>query len=136
MFEFIDERTNLYHFSWIWCQISSAADCYHLQLRYISTILEHQFNILALYLNSQVGMEGLQILKPMGQQEILANGVSGKGILENGLPERQKQAEYTHGGINVEVDLVTSEDNVEDVMVKWIVENLKFSVKEPVNAQL
>lgn len=36
------------------------------------------------------------------------------------------------GGINVEARIVISEDNVDDEMVNWIVENVKFSVKEPV----
>ena len=38
----------------------------------------------------------------------------------------------TSGGINLEVRMVASEENNDDEMAKWVVENLKFSVKQPV----
>lgn len=71
----------------------------------------------------QVGIQGLQILKPHLQKDIpsstpIANG--GKGFTN------------TVGGIGVEVRLILGGENVDDEMVNWEVENLKFSVKQPV----
>ena len=65
-------------------------------------------------------MEGLQTLKPQGQKGIstTANGI--------------KEVVETSGGINLEVRMVASEENIDDEMAKWAVENLKFSVKQPV----
>ncbi|PIN19270.1 hypothetical protein CDL12_08044 [Handroanthus impetiginosus] len=77
-----------------------------------------------------VGMEGLQILKPRG---MLQNGISETGTLQNGLPVREKHTVDRHGGINVVADIVASEEDVDDAM-EWVVENLKFSVKEPIEA--
>ncbi|KAG5546383.1 hypothetical protein RHGRI_018535 [Rhododendron griersonianum] len=71
-----------------------------------------------------VGVEGLQILKPQAQ----------KLILRDGLPlERPKEAVDSSGGINLESSIVISQDNVNLEMVKWMVENFKFSVNQPVN---
>lgn len=64
-------------------------------------------------------MEGLQILKPLGQK-----GIS---VSENGM----KQVE-TGGGINLEAQMVMSGGDIDDEMSTWVVENLKFSVKQPV----
>lgn len=36
------------------------------------------------------------------------------------------------GGIGLEVGLILHEDNVKDEMAYWEVENLKFSIKQPV----
>ncbi|KAI3466210.1 hypothetical protein Pfo_022873 [Paulownia fortunei] len=81
-----------------------------------------------------VCMEGLQILKPTARQGMLLNGISKNGILHNGLPESEKQAVDRRGGVNMAVDLVTSEEDDDDAMAKWVVENLKFSVNEPIEA--
>lgn len=71
----------------------------------------------------QVGVEGLQILKPQAQ----------KHILQDGLPlEGRKEAVHSPGGINLESSIVLSHDNVNLEMVKWMVENFKFSVNQPV----
>ena len=35
-------------------------------------------------------------------------------------------------GVNLEVQLVVSEDNFDDAGSNWMVENLKFSVEQPV----
>eukprot|EP00258_Populus_trichocarpa_P028792 XP_024444811.1 uncharacterized protein LOC18095895 isoform X1 [Populus trichocarpa] len=69
-----------------------------------------------------VGVEGLQTLKPQGQKGIStpANGI--------------KEVVETSGGINLEVRMVASEENIDDEMAKWAVENLKFSVKQPIEA--
>ncbi|OIT00798.1 hypothetical protein A4A49_60139 [Nicotiana attenuata] len=36
--------------------------------------------------------------------------------------------------MNIEVDIVNAEGNIDDRMEKWIVEKLKFSVKQPIEA--
>uniref|UniRef100_A0A2P2L8U0 Uncharacterized protein LOC105130181 isoform X1 n=1 Tax=Rhizophora mucronata TaxID=61149 RepID=A0A2P2L8U0_RHIMU len=69
-----------------------------------------------------VGVEGLQILKPQ-----MKKGIS---VSLNGIKEFVEKP----GGINLEVHLLTSEENDEDGMAKWMVENLKFSVKQPIEA--
>ncbi|CAK9150289.1 unnamed protein product [Ilex paraguariensis] len=70
-----------------------------------------------------VGVEGLQILKPKARKSLLLDDIPAKGL---------KSDIATCGGINLEVDIVISEDDDDEVMVKWVVENLKFSVKQPV----
>ncbi|KAI8554348.1 hypothetical protein RHMOL_Rhmol05G0091800 [Rhododendron molle] len=66
-----------------------------------------------------VGVEGLQILKPLAQ----------KRILQAGLPlEGPKEAVDSSGGINLESSIVISQDDVNLRMVKWMVENLKVFV--------
>ncbi|OIT29705.1 PREDICTED: uncharacterized protein LOC109210994 [Nicotiana attenuata] len=72
-----------------------------------------------------VGVEGLQILKPRSRQSILRD-VSPAGPI--------KETAETFGGMNIEVDIVNAEDNIDDGMGKWIVEKLKFSVKQPIEA--
>ncbi|KAI8554342.1 hypothetical protein RHMOL_Rhmol05G0091300 [Rhododendron molle] len=70
-----------------------------------------------------VGVEGLQILKPLAQ----------KRILQDGLPlEGPKEAVDSSGGINLESSMVISQDDVNLEMVKWMVENFKVSVNQPV----
>ncbi|KAL7103507.1 hypothetical protein ACP275_08G183600 [Erythranthe tilingii] len=73
-----------------------------------------------------VGMEGLQILKPTARAE--------NGLLQNGSLETKKQIVDKSGGINVAVDIVTSEEDFDDSTAKWVVENLKFSVDKPIEA--
>lgn len=72
----------------------------------------------------QVGVEGLQTLKPQVETNIhtvdspeSANGESD-----------MKKAE----GVNVEARMVVSEDGLIDATGNWTVENLKFSVEQPV----
>ncbi|KAG9159588.1 hypothetical protein Leryth_013568 [Lithospermum erythrorhizon] len=62
-----------------------------------------------------VGVVGLQILKPL----------AGKSFIPDGMLEN---------GVNFDVDIVTSEHELDDGMPKWVVENMKFSVKEPIEA--
>ncbi|KAL6543199.1 hypothetical protein OROHE_010719 [Orobanche hederae] len=81
-----------------------------------------------------VGMEGLQILKPTAHQGMLLNGISNKSNVQNGLPESEKQIVDRHRGVNMAVDIVTSKEEDDDAMVKFVVENLKFSVNEPIEA--
>ncbi|KAF4394591.1 hypothetical protein F8388_020416 [Cannabis sativa] len=72
-----------------------------------------------------VGIEGLQTLKPHAQKDNRSIVAQVNGI---------KEPVETVGGINVETRIVISENNVDSEMVKWIVENVKFSVKEPIEA--
>lgn len=69
-------------------------------------------------------MEGLKILKPHIQK------VPKQG---DALDRVLKQTSETYAGVNLEVDIVSSEEEIDDGMAKWVVENLKFSVKQPVN---
>ncbi|KAF3656570.1 putative autophagy-related protein 18f-like [Capsicum annuum] len=71
-----------------------------------------------------VGMEGLQIIKPRSPHSIRRDSPEGP----------LKETAERFGGMNVEVDIVNCEDDVDDGMGKWIVENLKFSVKQPIEA--
>lgn len=71
----------------------------------------------------QLGVEGLQTMKPHAQK-----GINSAISPANGIRETSE----TFGGINLEVQVVISEDNVDEEMVKWIVENVKLSVKQPV----
>ncbi|XP_042060156.1 uncharacterized protein LOC121804614 isoform X1 [Salvia splendens] len=81
-----------------------------------------------------VGMEGLEILKPMSGHRMLTNGIYENEIVQNGFPGREKQPVNRHGGVNVEVDIVASEADNDDLMAEWMVENFKFSVTEPLEA--
>ncbi|XP_051133580.1 uncharacterized protein LOC127253177 isoform X2 [Andrographis paniculata] len=81
-----------------------------------------------------VGLDGLQILKPTSPQVMLSNGISEKEISPNGS-KSEKQSVGKHQGVNMAVDIVASdEDDGSDAMAKWVVENLKFSVTEPIEA--
>ncbi|KAL0311057.1 UNVERIFIED_CONTAM: hypothetical protein Sangu_2400400 [Sesamum angustifolium] len=84
---------------------------------------------------SRVGLEGLQILKPTtAPQGLLLNGISAKQILQNGLPESEKPTVERCRGVNVSVDVVTSDEEIDDATVKWVVDKFKFSVNEPIEA--
>lgn len=72
-----------------------------------------------------VDIEGLQILKPQYHREMLIAGVHSNGI---------KETFQMNEGINLEVRMVISEDDVDSETAKWMVENLKFSVKKPIEA--
>ena len=68
-------------------------------------------------------MEGLQTLKPQAQMSILQNVSPTNGC---------EESFEILGGINLEVRMVISAGNVDNEIVNWVVENLKFSVKQPV----
>lgn len=68
-----------------------------------------------------VGMEGLQILKPRSPHSIRQDRPEGP----------LKETAERFDGINIKVDIVC-EDDIDDGMGKWVVENLKFSVKQPI----
>ncbi|KAM5585755.1 hypothetical protein ABKV19_004923 [Rosa sericea] len=68
-----------------------------------------------------VGVEGLQILKPH------AHNYHNPAVLHvNGTKES--------AGVNLELRLVTMEDSVDHEMGEWVVENVKFSVEQPIEA--
>ncbi|KAG4161538.1 hypothetical protein ERO13_D01G060900v2 [Gossypium hirsutum] len=68
-----------------------------------------------------VCVEGLETFKPQAQRSLSpANGF--------------KESFEILGGINLEVHMLISEDNVENETVNWVVENMKFSVKQPIEA--
>ncbi|KAL2943873.1 ATP synthase subunit beta [Bienertia sinuspersici] len=73
-----------------------------------------------------IGVEGLQTLKPQVKTnnhklELPVNASGGADI---------KKA----GGVNVEARMVVSEDDIPDGIGNWTVENLKFSVEQPIEA--
>ncbi|KAK6946843.1 Vacuolar protein sorting-associated protein 13-like, N-terminal domain [Dillenia turbinata] len=71
-----------------------------------------------------VSVDGLQAVKP---HLLKAH--------QNGLPLKVgDERDETFGGINLEVYLALSDDNVDDETAKWAIENLKFSVKKPIEA--
>lgn len=43
-----------------------------------------------------------------------------------------KQTIESHGGIDLEAEIVLNEDDGANGMIKWVAESLKFSVKHPV----
>ncbi|KAF7822861.1 UHRF1-binding protein 1-like [Senna tora] len=72
-----------------------------------------------------VGVEGLQILKPHTRK-----GNPSMELTKNGV----KEFIDTVGGIGLEVRMLLCENDVDDEMANWLVENLKFSVKQPIEA--
>ncbi|CAI9088507.1 OLC1v1022843C1 [Oldenlandia corymbosa var. corymbosa] len=71
-----------------------------------------------------VGLEGFEILKPLVNE----------GILENGAVERRRKQNIETCGVNAEVDIGAPKDDVDGGGANWIVNNLKFSVKQPIEA--
>lgn len=67
-------------------------------------------------------MEGLQAIKPQTRKNNLEAGVSSRGI---------RDAENC-GGVNFEVRMVSSENIDSTEMPAWGLENVKFSIKQPV----
>ncbi|XP_031379803.1 uncharacterized protein LOC116194995 isoform X1 [Punica granatum] len=72
-----------------------------------------------------VSIEGLQAVKPHAQKEILLRASQTNGI---------KETVQTSGGVDVEARMVISDENGQGEMGEWMVENLKFSVKKPIEA--
>ncbi|WJX44737.1 hypothetical protein P8452_31682 [Trifolium repens] len=73
----------------------------------------------------QVAVQGLQILKPTTQKDAPSSILAANGV---------KELTDTVGGIGLEVHLILHEDNVNDEMTNWEVENLNFSIKQPIEA--
>ncbi|KAI5445121.1 hypothetical protein KIW84_013393 [Lathyrus oleraceus] len=71
----------------------------------------------------EVGIQGVQFLKPNAQNDVPSSMLTANGV---------KKLTDADGGIGLEVGLILQEDNIDDEMVNWEVENLKFSIKQPV----
>ncbi|KAF5184457.1 AAA+ ATPase domain-containing protein [Thalictrum thalictroides] len=72
-----------------------------------------------------VGVEGLQALKPQSRKDIHQTSGSLTGIKSNII---------NSGGVDLEARMVISSDKDNVEMPDWVVENLKFSVKQPIEA--
>ncbi|XP_020962690.1 uncharacterized protein LOC107609522 isoform X2 [Arachis ipaensis] len=70
----------------------------------------------------QVGIQGMQIMKPQRPKEI---------HLSKSIANGAKKVNGTAMGICLQLGLVSREDNVEVEMANWEVENLTFTVKQP-----
>ncbi|XP_061350519.1 uncharacterized protein LOC133295686 isoform X1 [Gastrolobium bilobum] len=70
-----------------------------------------------------VGVQGLRILKPHTQNDIPSSMLNANGV---------KEFADTLEGIDLEVGFILCEDNVDDEMANWEVENLKVSIKQPI----
>ncbi|KAI9083050.1 hypothetical protein K1719_034954 [Acacia pycnantha] len=71
-----------------------------------------------------VGVQGLEIFKPHTRKDVPSSMLIGNGI---------KQPADTVGGAGLEVRLVLcEEDNFDNEMTNWKVENVKFSVQQPI----
>lgn len=73
-----------------------------------------------------IGVEGLQTLKPQVKTSIHQTDLTANRVREADMKEA--------AGVNLEVRLVVSEDNLDDAMGDWMVENLMFSVEQPIEA--
>ncbi|XLR14556.1 hypothetical protein S83_042494 [Arachis hypogaea] len=73
----------------------------------------------------QVGIQGMQIMKPQRPKEIHLSKSNGA-----------KKVISTATGICLQLGLVSREDNVEVEMANWEVENLTFTVKQPIEVVL
>ncbi|XP_028807726.1 uncharacterized protein LOC114762416 isoform X3 [Neltuma alba] len=70
-----------------------------------------------------VRIQGLEIFKPHARKDVPSSMLIANGI---------KQPTDTVGGAGLEVRLVLCEDYVDDEMTNWKVENVKFSVQQPI----
>ncbi|KAE8805895.1 DNA replication licensing factor MCM6 [Hordeum vulgare] len=85
------------------------------------------------------GIEGLQAIKPRLRNQIVGNGKlnnnqSGSGKLNNSQSGSGLNNTSAIGdqGVDVEATMVIGEDETGDA--KWMMDNVKFSVKEPIEA--
>ncbi|CAJ1978727.1 unnamed protein product [Sphenostylis stenocarpa] len=72
-----------------------------------------------------VGVQGLQIMKPHIQKDIPSSI-----IIANGVKQFSDKVE----GLDLEVGMILCEDNEDGEMVNWEVENLKFYIRQPIEA--
>ncbi|RYR03934.1 hypothetical protein Ahy_B06g083367 [Arachis hypogaea] len=75
----------------------------------------------------QVGIQGMQIMKPQRPKEI---------HLSKSITNGAKKVNGTATGICLQLGLVSREDNVEVEMANREVENLTFTVKQPIEVVL
>ncbi|KAG2397004.1 uncharacterized protein HKW66_Vig0246300 [Vigna angularis] len=69
----------------------------------------------------RVGVQGLKIIKPQAQKDIPSSVRT-----ENGVEQFSEEVE----GIDLEVGMILHEDNEDNEMVNWAVENLKFYIRQ------
>lgn len=80
---------------------------------------------------SQVSVEGLQALKP--RNNILhPSALLKENNLSNSQISDTVETGRDNGGINLETSMVISQDEKNLDTTSWAVENIKFSVKDPV----
>lgn len=71
-----------------------------------------------------VGVEGLQAIKPQTRKEITVDGISSRGNKGTG----------NCGGVNFEIRMLSSKNTESTEMPTWGLENVKFSIKQPIEA--
>ncbi|XP_015692239.1 uncharacterized protein LOC102699586 isoform X2 [Oryza brachyantha] len=75
------------------------------------------------------GIEGLQAIKPRLRDRLIRNGTSNNIQTDNVFDNTSNISEQ---GVDVEATMVIGEDEIEGP--KWTMDNVKFSVKEPIEA--
>ncbi|KAG8043594.1 hypothetical protein GUJ93_ZPchr0458g22720 [Zizania palustris] len=75
------------------------------------------------------GIEGLQAIKPRLRDQLIGNGTSNNLQTGNVFDNTSTIGDQ---GVDVEATMVIGEDEIEGA--KWTMDNVKFSVKEPIEA--
>lgn len=75
----------------------------------------------------QAGIEGLQAIKPRLGDKHTRKGTSNNHQMGSGFNNASSIGDH---GVDVEATMVIGEDEIEGA--KWTMDNVKFSVKEPV----
>lgn len=75
------------------------------------------------------GIEGLEAIKPRLSNKLIANGKLNKNQSGVGISNTNAIGDQ---GVDVEATMVLGEDEIEGT--KWMMDNVKFSVKEPIEA--
>lgn len=75
------------------------------------------------------GIEGLEAIKPRLRSQLIGNGISNNN--QSG-DEFNNTSAIVDQGVDVEATMVIGEDEIEGA--KWTMDNVKFSVKEPIEA--
>lgn len=79
----------------------------------------------------QAGIEGLQAIKPRLRNQLVGNGKLNNSQSGSGLNNTSAIGDQ---GVDVEATMIIGEDETGDA--KWMMDNVKFSVKEPVRTLL
>jgi hypothetical protein len=78
-------------------------------------------------LHLQAGIEGLQAIKPRLRDQHAVKGTSNNHQMCTGFNNTSSVGDH---GVDVEATMVIGEDEIDGA--KWTMDNVKFSVKEPV----
>jgi len=89
----------------------------------LSPFVVHLLDALCL----QAGIEGLQAIKPRLRDQLTRKGSSNNHQMAS---EFNSSSSVGDQGVDVEATMVIGEDEIEGA--KWTMDNVKFSVKEPV----